>query len=108
MLNKHIIEAIQRTVDEDQGNVVIVSKKPLATMKQLVESLDGITEIRWVNGNESIKIDNGSWIRVIGFSGHGRGLTANLLIIPVTLSQEERETLLPALVPTQGEVLGYL
>lgn len=108
MLNRHIIEAIINTVDDDQGNVVIVHEKPLAVMKQLAESLGGIAVVRWVNGNESIEIDNGSWIRVIRFSDHGRGLIANLLIIPTNLSEEDREALLPVLATTQGDVLGYL
>ncbi|WP_194943769.1 hypothetical protein [Glutamicibacter halophytocola] len=107
MLNKHIIEAIINTVDDDQGNVVIVHEQPLAVVKQLTESLAGIAVVRWSNGHESIEIDNGSWVKVIRPSGHGRGLVANLLVLPTNLSLDKRAELAPV-IATGGDVLGYL
>ena len=63
--------------------------------------------IYWVNGNERIDIDNGSSIDVIRESGHGRGLTANLLVLPLGINEALGVELMPILAPTQGHLLGY-
>ncbi|TAP26847.1 hypothetical protein [Arthrobacter sp. S41] len=106
MLNEHIIEAIWRTV-EDGGDVVIVHRKPKAVLKQLAEDQRNAMRIYWVNGNERIDIDNGSSIDVIRESGHGRGLTANLLVLPLGINEALGVELMPILAPTQGHLLGY-
>lgn len=108
MLNKHIIEAIQRTVDDDLGNVVIVHNQPQQIIKQLANVLAWITRTYLAKGQERLEIDNGNWISIIRMSGHGRRLTANLLILPIGLSMDDRETLMPIIAATQGDILGYL
>ena len=106
MLNEHIIEAIWRTV-EDGGDVVIVHRQPKAVLKQLAEDQRNAMRICWVNGNERIDINNGSRIFVISYTGHGRGLTADLLVVPLGITGDRATEVMPILATTQGHLLGY-
>ena len=107
LLNKHIIEAIWRTV-EDGGDVVIVHREPKAILKQFAQDPHGLSmRIYWANGNERIDLDNGSSITAIRDPERARGLTANLLVAPLGLSEAQTAILMPTLAATQGHLLGY-
>lgn len=106
MLNEHIIEAIWRTV-EDGGDVVIVHRQPKAVLKQLSEDPRNALRIYWANGNERIDLDNGSSITAIRDSERARGLTANLLVAPLGLSEAQTAALMPTLATAHGHLLGY-
>lgn len=107
MLNEYLVFAIQRTTD-NANNVVIMHDNPTAVLNQLSQELENVEKVRRTNDQEELQMSTGAWVKVIRWTHRGRGFVANLLILPIGLSNEQREDLLPILATTNGEILGYL
>lgn len=108
MMNRHIINAI---IDHaEQGNqVAIISKRAKPIIEQIDSevNVDAISRILRANGQERIEFTNGAQITFRRAPDWLRGRTANLVVAPMNLNEEELGHIIPA-IATGGEIIGYM
>lgn len=106
MLSDTVISAVISAVRK--GNrVAILAHQPGVVIRQLTERAPKITRVRRANGNEAIVFRNKAHIIVRRHPSLLRGYTADLLVVPIGLTHEQRDEVIPCAIPTGGDVIGY-
>lgn len=108
MLPEAITNAVISVV-EDGGNVAIYARQPREVIEQLQSKADSISKVRLSNGNEAAHFANGASVVIRRTADRLRGVSADLLVVPIGLSHDERNTLWPCLATSKnGQWLGYM
>lgn len=99
-------EAVQTA--NDGGLVVILAKHPQEVLTDLLNNggQELAKTIFRANGNERIDFDSHGQIRVVRRSEEFSRYTANLAIVPIGLSNEDRLNILPTLAAST-DIVGY-
>ena len=108
MFSNSIINAI---VDHaEQGSQIVVITKhaePIIIQIDNEVYVDSITRISRVNGQERIEFINGAQVTFHRSPAWLRGRTANLVVAPMGLNDDDLISIIPA-AKLGGEIIGYV
>lgn len=109
MLSQSSINAI---IDHaEQGNqIAIITKhaKPIIEQIDNEVHVDVISRILRTNGQERIEFINGAQVTFHREPNWLRGRTANLVVTPMNLSEDDRLNIIPSINRVNdGEIIGY-